>query len=61
MRKKEEWVQERDSWPIPQLIEGRHYYKEGPYIVFTERYHRSRGCCCGSGCRHCPFGHENVR
>ena len=21
----------------------------------------ARGKCCGSGCRHCPYGHENVR
>ena len=27
----------------------------------TEVAHRSRGRCCGSGCRHCPFAHERVR
>ncbi|MCB1867070.1 MAG: hypothetical protein KDI43_00695 [Gammaproteobacteria bacterium] len=53
--------QERDSWPIQKMSEGRHYYLEGEYIVFTALYHRSRGYCCGSGCRHCPYGHENVR
>ena len=26
------------------------------YSVFTEAYHLARGTCCGSGCRHCPFG-----
>jgi hypothetical protein len=50
-----------DGWPIPELREGRHYYREGEFIVFTELYHRSRGSCCGSGCRHCPFDHLNVR
>ena len=30
------------------------------YTVFTEAYHRKRGRCCGSGCRHCPFGHIAV-
>lgn len=30
------------------------------YVVFTELAHRERGHCCGSGCRHCPYGHEAV-
>lgn len=25
------------------------------YQVFTELYHKRRGSCCGSGCRHCPW------
>ncbi len=29
------------------------------YRVFTEAYHLRRGRCCGSGCRHCPFGYGN--
>lgn len=40
----------------PVLQEGVHYYKEGGKYVFTERYHLDRGYCCGSGCRHCPYG-----
>jgi ABC-type Fe3+-hydroxamate transport system substrate-binding protein/diphthamide synthase (EF-2-diphthine--ammonia ligase) len=31
------------------------------YQVFTEHAHRQRGKCCGSGCRHCPYGHENLK
>jgi ABC-type Fe3+-hydroxamate transport system substrate-binding protein/diphthamide synthase (EF-2-diphthine--ammonia ligase) len=31
------------------------------YSVFTELAATQRGKCCGSGCRHCPFGHENVK
>ena len=31
------------------------------YKVFTEIAHKKRGKCCGSGCRHCPFNHENVK
>jgi ABC-type Fe3+-hydroxamate transport system substrate-binding protein/diphthamide synthase (EF-2-diphthine--ammonia ligase) len=31
------------------------------YQVFTERAHLQRGKCCGSGCRHCPYGHENLK
>ena len=24
--------------------------------VMTASYHSARGYCCGSGCRHCPYG-----
>jgi len=34
---------------------------ETGFQVFTEIAHRRRGRCCGSACRHCPFGHVNVR
>ncbi|MCW8944900.1 MAG: DUF5522 domain-containing protein [Sedimenticola sp.] len=50
-----------DSWPIDPLVEGRHYYWESGLMVLTERYHRSRGQCCGSGCRHCPYDHVKVK
>jgi len=40
----------------PELIEGEDFYREGPYIVFTEKYLLKRGYCCESGCRHCPYG-----
>lgn len=36
------------------------YYLEGACLVFTAAYHLKRGSCCGSGCRHCPYGHANV-
>mgnify|MGYP000226698630 CR=1 FL=1 len=31
------------------------------YQVFTEATLVARGRCCGSACRHCPYGHERVR
>ncbi|XP_029110829.1 uncharacterized protein C1orf53-like isoform X2 [Scleropages formosus] len=31
------------------------------YKVFTEFAHLQRGKCCGSGCRHCPYGQVNVK
>jgi Family of unknown function (DUF5522) len=44
-----------------QLIEGVHYYlSEDGYVVLTEKYHLEKGYCCGNGCRHCPYGYENV-
>ncbi|ASZ10612.1 hypothetical protein KTO58_22500 [Chitinophaga pendula] len=36
------------------------YYNEAGYMVFTEKYHRDRGYCCGNGCKHCPFDYEKV-
>lgn len=37
------------------LLEGEDYYSEGGMMVFTASYHRRRGYCCESDCRHCPF------
>jgi len=34
---------------------------ENGYTVFSEVYMLQRGWCCGSGCRHCPYGHFNVK
>jgi len=35
-----------------------YYLSPEGYIVFTETYHRKRGYCCQSGCKHCPFGFD---
>ncbi len=32
------------------------YYDEKGFVVFTEAFLLKRGYCCGSGCRHCPYG-----
>ncbi|MGO9777809.1 MAG: DUF5522 domain-containing protein [Terracidiphilus sp.] len=40
----------------PEGLAPEDYYFEGPLIVFTAAYHLKRGTCCGSGCRHCPYG-----
>jgi hypothetical protein len=41
------------------LVEGQDYYfNEKGLMVFTEAYHRKRGYCCGSGCKHCPYTRE---
>jgi hypothetical protein len=42
--------------PEDRLVEGDDYYVEDGRWVFTAAYHLRRGYCCGSGCRHCPFG-----
>jgi hypothetical protein len=46
--------------PAPKLpatpLAPEDYYFENGLMVFTEAYHLKRGSCCGSGCRHCPYG-----
>ncbi|QIX61279.1 hypothetical protein HER32_08835 [Hymenobacter sp. BT18] len=42
--------------PAPQPLQpGDYYFTPEGLMVFTEQYHRRRGSCCGSGCRHCPW------
>ncbi len=42
-----------------KLLDG-YYYVENGLTVLTEEFHLSRGYCCGNGCRHCPYDHEQV-
>ena len=44
-------------------LQPEDYYidKKTGFLVFTKIYHLKRGYCCGSGCRHCPYNHENVK
>ncbi|HEX2618285.1 MAG TPA: DUF5522 domain-containing protein [Flavobacteriales bacterium] len=37
---------------------GDFYFTPEGYVVWTEQYHLRRGSCCGSGCRHCPYGNS---
>jgi hypothetical protein len=39
----------------PPPLTPEDFYYEGSNLVFTAAYHRKRGYCCNSGCRHCPF------
>jgi len=45
------------------LLSGSDTYSDPAtgFTVFTELAHLKRGKCCGSMCRHCPYGWENVR
>ncbi|KAI5168952.1 uncharacterized protein C1orf53 homolog [Manis pentadactyla] len=31
------------------------------HVVLTKLAHLERGGCCGSACRHCPYGQVNVK
>ncbi|MDP4710304.1 MAG: DUF5522 domain-containing protein [Saprospiraceae bacterium] len=47
---------QKDKGSSPQkLEEGRDYYIEDGKFVFTAYFLSSRGYCCNSGCRHCPY------
>ncbi len=48
--KKKDEEKKKDNGDTPD------FYWEGGFMVFTEAYHRKRGYCCQSGCRHCPYG-----
>jgi hypothetical protein len=37
-------------------LEPGDFYMDRGLMVFTAAYHRRRGFCCGSDCRHCPYG-----
>ena len=49
---------EQDPPEEGPLVEGEDFYMDGEYMVFTAAYHRKRGRCCGSRCRHCPYDVE---
>ncbi|XP_041446527.1 uncharacterized protein C1orf53 isoform X4 [Xenopus laevis] len=51
LRKRDSWEAGQETYVDPQT----------GYLVFTEIVHVRRGKCCGSGCRHCPYGQENVK
>ena len=60
----EELREKAKQYPFPKppqrLVEHLHYYQEKGFWVFTELYHFSRGYCCQSGCRHCPYGFKKT-
>jgi hypothetical protein len=37
------------------MIPSEDYYVEDGLVVMTAAYHIKRGCCCGNGCRWCPY------
>ena len=44
-------------------LEGKFQYKDPAtgYTVISKLGHQKRGYCCGHRCRHCPYGHFNVK
>uniref|UniRef100_A0A3Q0RT29 Uncharacterized protein n=1 Tax=Amphilophus citrinellus TaxID=61819 RepID=A0A3Q0RT29_AMPCI len=55
-------VQYRGGPAMPASLCGLMYVDPSSgYKVFTEHAHLQRGKCCGSACRHCPYGQVNVK
>lgn len=44
-----------------KLIENIDYYIENGLFVFTEKYHKDKGYCCESECRHCPYEFKSTK
>ena len=38
-----------------KLIEGVDYYWEDDKLIFTREFLLSRGYCCNSKCKNCPY------
>lgn len=57
-------AEERDIYMahLKAIRERRFSYKDPKKgsVVMTVSQHLLRGKCCGSGCRHCPYQHENA-
>ena len=53
-------IEKKKSKSQPLVLNEDYYIEDGRW-VFTENFHKKRGHCCGSDCRHCPFEHVNVR
>jgi hypothetical protein len=45
----------KESQAKPVQLAADDFYMENGLVVFTAAYHLKRGCCCNSGCRHCPY------
>lgn len=38
-----------------ELIENVDFLIEEDKVVFTSKYHKDRGFCCGNGCKYCSY------
>ena len=51
-----DWIQDlyHREFQKPKLKADEFYWEEGK-MVMTEMYHKRRGVCCMSNCKHCPY------
>lgn len=55
-------VKDENNPAKKELSEGKDYYiDELGRWIFTEHYHLKRGSCCHNGCKHCPYGHHELK
>ena len=38
-----------------EYIKDIDYYLEDGKVIFTEKYLKEKGSCCGGQCIHCPY------
>mgnify|MGYP003627599564 FL=1 len=56
MRRSNDWISELHYKEfIKPKLQSDEFYWENGRMVMTEEYHKSRGACCGNGCKHCPY------
>ncbi|XP_031197630.1 uncharacterized protein C1orf53 homolog isoform X1 [Mastomys coucha] len=53
----------RSHFCVPDREAGHLSYMDPAtgFVVLTRLAHLQRGACCGSACRHCPYGQVNVK
>ena len=44
-----------------EFIQGVDYYLEEGFVIFTEKFLKERGYCCGNNCRHCPYEPKGIK
>ena len=61
MRLRNDWIQELYiKEKLKTKLRSEDFYWEDGKMVMTEKYHLKRGKCCGSFCRHCPYGNKKI-
>jgi len=56
MTRRDDWISELHYREfIKPKLQSYEFYWENDRMVMTEEHHKSRGSCCGNGCKHCPY------
>lgn len=42
-------------YDMPNTASDEFYFDKNGNVVYTEKYLRQRGYCCGKKCKHCPY------
>tara|TARA_Y100001938_G_C8013768_1_gene391459 strand:+ start:493 stop:705 length:213 start_codon:yes stop_codon:yes gene_type:complete len=62
MKRNDDWIEDlyyREF--LKPKLQPKDFYWENGKMVMTEEYHKRRGSCCGSICRHCPYFPKYVK
>jgi len=62
MKRSDDWISELHYKEfVKPKLQPKDFYWESGNMVMTEEYHKKRGSCCGSGCKHCPFSPPHIK